>query len=248
MGLALVTLLLALAAGLVARRPPAGIRRHRAGWSRTPRGPAGRGPAAGLPLAGSHLLVSAFVVQLVEPLASRAVPGAYPIALAVSATLMTQFMARNILTPGVALAGVGLLLNAAVVLVNGAMPVSSAATAYAGVPVERLDLGADPRHEELSSTTPLPWLADVVPVPLPWRPEVSSVGDLLLAAGIGLLAVSSILDGAAVKGAAQRAPGRATSNPPRVGRTHTRFPAGAAQERRADAVSQPNLPPGRHRR
>ena len=142
------------------------------------------------PLSGMHLLVTAFVVQATEPLVSPVVPGAYPIALAVSATLMTQFVARNALVPGVALAGLGLVLNAAVVLVNGAMPVSRSAAARAGLP--ELDLTDDVRHEMVDTGTRLPWLADVIPVPLPFRPEVVSVGDVLLAAGIGLFVVASM--------------------------------------------------------
>jgi hypothetical protein len=172
-GLVFLTLLLAVAVG------------HLAG---------GRaGGLTGLSLSRTHLLVAAFVVQVLEPPASGVVPGAYPIALAVSATLMTQFVSRNVSVPGVPLAGVGLLLNAAVVLVNGAMPVSLDAAARAGIQVERLDLAADPRHEPLGDSTRLALLADITPAPLPGRPEVVSPGDVLLAAGVGLFVVSAML-------------------------------------------------------
>lgn len=169
MGLALLTLVLALAAGYLV---------------------GGRRGVSALPLSATHLLVAAFVVRVIEPLVSRVVPGAYPIAIAVSATLMAQFVARNALVPGVALAGLGLLLNAAVVLVNGAMPVSLYAAARAGVP--GMELSGDARHDVLGDGTRLAWLADVIPAPTPFRPEVVSIGDVLLAAGIGLFALASM--------------------------------------------------------
>jgi hypothetical protein len=172
-GLALLTLLLAallkLALGRIAGDRLRGLRR-----------------VAAPPIAGAHLLVLAFVAQVIEPLLSRAVPYSYPVAFAVSATLMTQFVVRNAAVPGVALAGLGLVLNAAVVILNGAMPVSLDAAARAGLPVERLDLDGDPRHEQLDAATRLASLADTVPTPIPGRREVTSPGDILLAAGIGL--------------------------------------------------------------
>jgi hypothetical protein len=115
----------------------------------------------------------------------------YPVALAVSATLVTQFVARNARVPGVPLAGIGLLLNAAVVIGNGAMPVSVDAAIRGGMPIERLDFAGDPRHEPLDANTRLAPLADVVPTPIPgWR-EVTSAGDILLAAGVGLYVFST---------------------------------------------------------
>ncbi len=146
---------------------------------------------SGRRLARAHLLLSAFGVQAAEPLLSGAVPYSYPLAFAVSGTLMTQFVVRNAAVPGVALAGVGLALNAAVVVVNGAMPVSLAAAAHAGLPVERFDLGSDRRHERLDGTTRLGALADIVPTPIPGRREVTSPGDVLLAAGVGLYVFSA---------------------------------------------------------
>jgi len=186
-GLAFLTLLLALAVGHLAGGRAGGLTGGRTGG------------LTGVALSGTHLLVAAFVVQILEPLTSRVVPGAYPIALAVSATLMTQFVSRNVSVPGVPLAGVGLLLNAAVVLVNGAMPVSLDAAARAGIAAERLDLAADPRHEPLGDATRLALLADIAPAPLPGRPEVVSPGDVLLAAGVGLFVVSAMLPSGAAR-------------------------------------------------
>jgi hypothetical protein len=66
------------------------------------------------------------------------------------------------------------------------MPVSPEAAARAGLDV--LDT-LDGRHELAASGTRLAPLGDVVPVPLPLRPEVVSPGDVLVAAGLGQLLV-----------------------------------------------------------
>ena len=137
--------------------------------------------------AGTPLVLAAFAVQAVEPLAAAYVAYSYPMALAVSATLMVQFTARNIHVPGVALAGLGVLLNALVVLGNGAMPVSEHAAARAGIDLRALDLDADPRHERLDGNTRLGLLGDVLPAPVPGHREVDSAGDIALAGGVGLL-------------------------------------------------------------
>ena len=70
-----------------------------------------------------------------------------------------------------------------VVALNGAMPVSTSALTHAGLDrfVE------DPRHELVDASTLLPWLGDVVPVALPGLGQAVSPGDVLIAAGAGLL-------------------------------------------------------------
>jgi hypothetical protein len=141
---------------------------------------------------GVALVVAAFAVQVTEPVLASFVAYSYPLALAVSATLMVQFTARNLHIPGIALAGAGLVLNAVVVVANGAMPVSEAAAARAGIPAEALHLDADPRHERLDGNTVLRPLADVVPVPIPLHREVDSAGDIALAAGVGLFGFSTM--------------------------------------------------------
>lgn len=141
---------------------------------------------------GLALVGVAFAVQLTEPLVARYVAYSYPLALAVSATLMLQFAARNRHVPGVALAGLGVLLNALVVIGNGAMPVSERAAARAGISVESLALDADPRHERLDGGTRLRLLADVIPVPIPGHREVDSAGDVALAGGVGLLVFATM--------------------------------------------------------
>jgi hypothetical protein len=100
----------------------------------------------------------------------------------VSNLAIVVFIAVNRHLPGLLLADLGLVLNLAVIVANGAMPVSAEAARSAG-------LGApgpgELRHEVLDEDTALPWLGDVIPEP--GLREVLSVGDLLLAAGIARL-------------------------------------------------------------
>jgi hypothetical protein len=99
------------------------------------------------------------------------------------------FLRLNLLRPGVALLAVGFGSNALVVALNGAMPVSLVALARAGLDIHVVN---DPRHEIATVTTTLPWLGDVVPVALPWLGQAVSPGDVLIAAGAGLLLYSGM--------------------------------------------------------
>jgi Family of unknown function (DUF5317) len=147
---------------------------------------------ADLPFRSLRLLLSAAVLQLGGFLLSTVLAVAWPVTLAVSAVFIGLFLSRNHQIMGVPLAALGLLLNALVVVVNGAMPVSLDAAARAGVQAERLDVGPNPRKEAATDDTLLPWLCRVVPVALPVHREVATPGDLLLAAGLGLLVVSGM--------------------------------------------------------
>ncbi len=139
-----------------------------------------------LSLRDAWLVVVALVVQLLGGLVGGV---AYPLGLAVSALMVLRFLTRNRGVRGTGLVGVGLLLNALVVGANGAMPVSVHASGQAGVTTQAILAGDDPRHELSGPDTLFPWLADVVPVALPWRPEVVSAGDVLITAGLGQLVV-----------------------------------------------------------
>jgi hypothetical protein len=90
---------------------------------------------------------------------------------------------------GTGLVAVGLLANALVVGLNGAMPVSDAALGRAGVSTQDIVSGEDPRHELAGQGTRLRSVGDVIPVALPLRPEVVSPGDVLVAAGLAQLVV-----------------------------------------------------------
>ncbi len=104
--------------------------------------------------------------------------------LAVAQAALTAFCWCNRRVTGIPLIAVGFTCNAAVMAANGAMPVSADAIRRvagpgAGVVVAR------GRHQLLESGDPLPWLADVLPVPP--LGVVLSVGDVVLGAGIVLL-------------------------------------------------------------
>ena len=109
----------------------------------------------------------------------------YVVGLAVSAACGAVFCARNLRIAGVPLLTLGLLCNALVVALNGAMPVSVHAALRAGVPLA--DIVGDARHRVADAGTTLRPLADIIPVPLPARPEVVSAGDVLVAAGLAEL-------------------------------------------------------------
>ena len=112
---------------------------------------------------------------------------AYAAGVAISALLVTAFLVWNLHLAGIGLVAAGLLLNAVVVLANGAMPVSVEAAARAGVATGPIAGGDDARHELAGDGTRVRWLGDWVPAPWPLRPEVLSPGDVLLAAGLAQL-------------------------------------------------------------
>lgn len=121
----------------------------------------------------------------------------YVAGMVVSAALVTVFVTRNRELPGMPLIAVGFVLNAVVVTVNGAMPVAQEAADRVGISTVGLYRHADAKHELVDDDTVLPGLADVIPVPLPGPLErgsnVVSVGDVVLAAGIGVLVVNAML-------------------------------------------------------
>jgi len=109
-----------------------------------------------------------------------------PIMLA-SFVLLTVFAALNLHRSGFAVLGLGVLLNFAVVAVNGGMPISPEALVQAGdaaqIPQLEQGLGGAKWHLAGPEDVLLP-LSDVVVIPPPIG-EVVSVGDLLVDAGLG---------------------------------------------------------------
>jgi hypothetical protein len=138
-----------------------------------------------------RLLVAAAVVQLGT---SAVAPGsglARGTALVLTTLLVGLFLVGNARLPGVPLVALGLLLNVVVVGVNAAMPVSVSAASRAGITAADLHLARDAMREPTGPGTHLRALGDVVPVALPHRPQVVSPGDVLVAAGVGLLLVTA---------------------------------------------------------
>lgn len=99
--------------------------------------------------------------------------------LLASQLLVVAFLLANRHLPGVRLVALGLLLNAAVIAANRAMPVDPAAIAALGLEGAEVPPG---KHTLMTENTRLPWLADIIPVP--WLRSILSVGDLVIAAGL----------------------------------------------------------------
>lgn len=134
--------------------------------------------ALGAELLGADVLATGF-----DP--SPAARAARLAALGVGLAAAGVFLVANRRTPGLSLILVGLLANAAVIAVNGTMPVSLWAAMHAGVVTGTL--AGSPYHALANPQTHLRLLADIIPFPLPLVPEVLSAGDVLVAAGAGLL-------------------------------------------------------------
>jgi len=87
-----------------------------------------------------------------------------------------------------AFAALGIAANILVIGLNQAMPVSIEAASEIGVvrAASRAALERDGLHEEMDARTLLPFLGDVIAVPgPPWQRGVLSLGDALLALGLG---------------------------------------------------------------
>lgn len=169
MGLAILVFLLAAVAG----RRSAG--RHWAGLAAALRGRR---------LRSGGLLGAAAVVLIAAPSAARSIDHLHPLAMVLGAALVSTFALRNRGVPGVPLVAIGVLLNALVVLGNGAMPIEARAAARAGVTATSSH--SDHLHEPADGGTRLRLLDDRVAVPIPLHREVDSLGDVAVAAGAGL--------------------------------------------------------------
>lgn len=101
---------------------------------------------------------------------------------------LIAFVWANRALPGMVLVALGSGLNAVVVAANGAMPVSR--TAIATVTSDPVDIVAG-KHRLLEAGDRLPWLADVIPVPV--LRQIISVGDIVLAVGVAVLVGSLML-------------------------------------------------------
>ena len=104
--------------------------------------------------------------------------------LVVSNSAVACFVLLNVRIPGMLIIGVGLALNTLVIAANEAMPVSASASSTAGIEAPSA-IDDDLKHERLDDETLLAPLGDVFPVP--GLKEVLSLGDLVLALGMGRL-------------------------------------------------------------
>ena len=86
---------------------------------------------------------------------------------------------------GMWLAGLGILLNFSVITANGGMPVLAEAALAAAGYQEGIQVIYGYKHVALDGSTFLSFLADVIPVRLFGQGQVISLGDVLLAVGLG---------------------------------------------------------------
>jgi len=130
-----------------------------------------------------YLLVIAGVAQA----AAGTVPGAARVTLVAGccvavATWCALNSLRRAMGRGVALVGLGVILNTVVIALNRGMPVSAAALRAAGLPATlNVAKGHLDRHAAMTASTRLAWLGDRIPVP---QLGVLSPGDVLMLAGV----------------------------------------------------------------
>jgi Family of unknown function (DUF5317) len=175
MGPVLALAVLATAVGLARGGRPRG-------WSR-------------LRLRGTPVVLVAFGAQVGAVLLLPASSNLQVPVLATSLAAVCAVLLVNRRVPGLLVVAGGCLLNLAVIAANGAMPVSLAAARRAHAAIDLAALTRDPRHVLLTGDTRLPFLGDVIGVPLPGRPEVVSPGDLLCGVGVAVLVVAALLAG-----------------------------------------------------
>lgn len=140
------------------------------------------GRIADADLQRSWLLFSGLALQVaIDVLTSRGVlaPTAGYAAVALSQVLVLAWVATNWWRPGMLLVFLGLALNATVMAANGGMPVDLDAIRALGFQDPEVVVG---KHVIMTDATRLPWLADVLALPV--VRTVISVGDLVLAAGL----------------------------------------------------------------
>lgn len=126
----------------------------------------------GLRLAWWPLLAAAVVLRLSAGAFGDVAPAVYVVAFAAIAAVALA----NRHLAGAALVALGAALNLTVVALNGGMPVSLDAVAFATAAFPH-----DSLHVELVANSRLPYLADVIPIAL--VRSVYSAGDIFLALG-----------------------------------------------------------------
>ncbi len=105
----------------------------------------------------------------------------------VSYLLLMVLVALNRKQRGMWIVGLGVLMNFLVIASNGGMPVlAEAAEVASGFALTQPDLSDTYKHVALDETSHLTFLADVIPLRLAGVGEVISLGDFLLALGLGV--------------------------------------------------------------
>ena len=163
----LVVLLVAILIGFLAGGRLRGFERLRVHW---------------WALAFAGVLLQALPVPEVGGVSARLVGTGMLIG---SYILLLAFLTVNRWVPAAGVMAIGLLMNLAVVSLNGGMPVSEWAIRTAGgsSSAQILATEASPKHHLMTEDDLLAPLGDVIPIPPPFA-VVLSVGDILLYSGM----------------------------------------------------------------
>jgi hypothetical protein len=131
------------------------------------------------------LAIAGLGLQLVPGVEVAGIPAAVvgPVMLALSYGLLVVFLLSNRWIPGARVMSIGLVLNLAVVMVNGGMPVRAEAIERAGGDPYVLSQAEAAKHHLMTEDDMLWQLGDIVPVPAPVG-DVLSIGDVLLYGGM----------------------------------------------------------------
>lgn len=135
------------------------------------------------------LLAAGVVLQTVGE--SFDMPGRAVVVVAGLLCLVAAAM-KNVHIPGAAVAGIGVTLNLAVLVVNGHVPVSFEALTAFGNNV-RVNPDATGLWQLETPDTSLSFLGDIVPTP--WLNTPISFGDLVMLAGLLVIAMNVVLKG-----------------------------------------------------
>jgi hypothetical protein len=138
-----------------------------------------------LPLRRNRLLLTALSLYVLGVLGGWAWEPLLGVLSALSWLTVALYAWVNRAIPGAALVALGLAANGLVLLLNGAVPVSTEAAARAGA--DRVPVIGTAAREPIGPDTRLPWLGKTIPVAFPPRPEVVSPGDVAMAAGLALV-------------------------------------------------------------
>ena len=139
------------------------------------------------PRYGSLALIG-LILQFVNP------PGRWPfVMLVTSFVLLTVFVIANVRVVGFAAILAGVLLNFAVIAVNGGMPVARDAIVASGQSDTLAPLieHGGVKHHLAGPDDRLLFLGDVIAVPSPVR-QVISIGDVFTYGGVAVVVVSAM--------------------------------------------------------
>jgi Family of unknown function (DUF5317) len=151
-------------------------------------------PMSAVLLVGLAFAVQATVGRISAVPPSLALAASYSVALICLIVIWRRVRTSEAATLtrfAVVMLVVGTMLNTAVIVSNGGMPVSRRALELAGHAGASVSGGLLPKHLYLTSETNLRALADVMPVP-PLR-TVVSIGDVFVLFGISAIVAASMI-------------------------------------------------------